>query len=415
MKTSVNNNNIESKNATRKAASKNTRKALCDELCALLGYKTWKIKTQAGSRDWAGIYDYSLVFDDGKELFISTSSRKDLFDIQVRELIDGFKRTSKEGIKPGDWVKTNSGRVAKVVRVSKEWEDHCAMLYLKESGVAPRNDGYVEIHNLICAADEVTIITDEDLKPATDVKDDYKQGDRVRHNQSGREATVTDIRVTKEMKAFGELRKVYRLDFGETVLGPFGYDLNGGEFIAEAITELLPEPPKEIIIEDATLQEASEIKEADFSDTLADDLKAGDRVLSRHYGAQATVLGREWDKQRKAWYYRVKFDTMQRHMDGSEFNMTEFHRDGLTKNYDPATGRERVGNAEYYRETLLAEFWGNDRTPRTVYGMEIFKPTDRRPSWLVVADIFSEPKEMTLREVCDMLAARYQDEQGEAA
>lgn len=158
-----------------------------------------------------------------------------------------------------------------------------------------------------------------------------------------------------------------------------------------------------------------DVKETEFSDTLTDDLKEGDRVLSRHYGAKATVLGREWDKQRKAWYYRVKFDTMQRHMDGSEFNVTEFHRDGLTKNYDPATGRERVGNAEYYRETLLAEFWGNDRTPRTVFDMEIFKPTDRRPSWLVVADIFSEPKEMTLREVCDMLAARYQEEQGEVA
>lgn len=165
----------------------------------------------------------------------------------------------------------------------------------------------------------------------------------------------------------------------------------------------------------ATLEPASEITEADFSDTLADDLKAGDRVLSRHYGAQATVLGREWDKQRKAWYYRVQFDKMQRNMDGSEFNVTEFHRDGLTKNYDPVTCSERVGNAEYYRESLLAEFWGNDRTPRTVYGMEIFKPTDRRPSWLVVADIFGEPKEMTLREVCDMLAVRYQEEQDKAA
>ena len=152
-----------------------------------------------------------------------------------------------------------------------------------------------------------------------------------------------------------------------------------------------------------------------FADTLDGDLKEGDRVLSRHYGAKATVLGKEWDKQRKAWYYRVQFDTMQRHMDGSEFNVTEFHRDGLTKNFDPVTCSERVGNAEYYRESLLAEFWGNDRTPRTVFGMEIFKPTDRRPSWLVVADIFSEPKEMTLREVCDMLAARYHEEQGEAA
>ena len=155
---------------------------------------------------------------------------------------------------------------------------------------------------------------------------------------------------------------------------------------------------------------AERLKKAEFSDTLDDDLKAGDRVLSINYGALATVLGKEWDKQRKAWYYRVKFDTMQRHMDRSEFNVAEFRRDGLTKNYDPATGREREGNAEYYRETLLAEFWGNDSTPRTLYGMDIFKPTDRRPSWLVVADIFSEPKEMTLREVCDMLAARYQEE-----
>lgn len=171
----------------------------------------------------------------------------------------------------------------------------------------------------------------------------------------------------------------------------------------------------EIVSGDESVMPASEITETEFSDTLADDLKEGDRVLSRHYGAQATVLGREWDKQRKAWYYRVKFDTMQRHMDGSEFNVTEFHRDGLTKNYDPVTCSERVGNAEYYRETLLAEFWGNDRTPRTVYGMEIFKPTDRRLSWLVVADIFSEPKEMTLREVCNMLADRYQEEQGKAA
>ena len=67
------------------------------------------------------------------------------------------------------------------------------------------------------------------------MKDDYKPGDRVRHNQIGREATVTAVRISNGVKAFGELRKVYRLDFGETVLGPFGYDLNGGEFVAEAL------------------------------------------------------------------------------------------------------------------------------------------------------------------------------------
>ena len=338
MKTSVNTNNIENKNVTRKAASKNTRKALCDELCALLGYQTWKIKTQAGSRDWAGIYDYSLVFDDGKELFISTSSRKDLFDIQVRELIDGFKRTSKEGIKPGDWVKTNSGRVAKVVRVSKEWEDHCAMLYLKESGVAPRNDGYVEYYNLICTADEVTIITDEDLKPATDVKDDYKPGDRVRHNQSGREATVTDIRVTKEMKAFGELRKVYRLDFGETVLGPFGYDLNGGEFVAEAITELLPEPPKEIVIEDTTLENSGEIKpKAAF--------QIGDRVERKSDGELGTVDG--YDVTDGKLTYIVKYDrTQRRESDGFEYLSEELNGDELQTNAIGSRKRTIIARAK---------------------------------------------------------------------
>jgi hypothetical protein len=41
--------------------------------------------------------------------------------------------------------------------------------------------------------------------------------------------------------------------------------------------------------------------------------------------------------------------------------------------------------------------------------MEIYKPTARRPSWLIVADIFSTPKEATLFEICDYLAALYQE------
>ena len=88
MNTTSNNSNIESKKATRRAASKNTSKALCDELCTLLGYNTWEIKKDACTGKFAGSYDYSLKFEDGKELYICT--RKDLFEINVTELIDGF-------------------------------------------------------------------------------------------------------------------------------------------------------------------------------------------------------------------------------------------------------------------------------------------------------------------------------------
>lgn len=59
-------------------------------------------------------------------------------------------------------------------------------------------------------------------------KDDYKPGERVRHNQSGHTATVKTVR-EGDARAFGGLRKLYALDFGESVAGPFGVDLNGGE------------------------------------------------------------------------------------------------------------------------------------------------------------------------------------------
>lgn len=64
-------------------------------------------------------------------------------------------------------------------------------------------------------------------------KDDYKAGDRVRHNQSGHTATVEAVR-KGDAGAFGG-RRLYLLDFGESVAGPFGTELNGGEFLAEAI------------------------------------------------------------------------------------------------------------------------------------------------------------------------------------
>lgn len=66
------------------------------------------------------------------------------------------------------------------------------------------------------------------------VKDDYKQGDQVRHHQSQEVATISAVRKVND-KAFGGLRKLYTLDFGHSVKGAFGIELNGGEFLAEAL------------------------------------------------------------------------------------------------------------------------------------------------------------------------------------
>lgn len=145
----------------------------------------------------------------------------------------------------------------------------------------------------------------------------------------------------------------------------------------------------------------------DFADAL--EIKTGDRVLSKHYGAMATVLGREYDHRRKVWYYRVEFDTPQKGMDGTERKVTEFKRYGITKNYYPQDTAEIVGNAIYYAEELQADYWGTDSKPRTIFDCEIFKPTDRRPLWILVADIFSSPKEMTLQQVAEYLARRYRE------
>jgi hypothetical protein len=42
--------------------------------------------------------------------------------------------------------------------------------------------------------------------------------------------------------------------------------------------------------------------------------------------------------------------------------------------------------------------------------MEIYAPTEKRQTWLVVSDIFSSPKEATLQEITDYLAALYQEQ-----
>lgn len=66
---------------------------------------------------------------------------------------------------------------------------------------------------------------------------EYQAGDRVRHTQTGAVATVTKVR-TAFVNIVRCRRRLYTLDFGKSVKGPFGYEMNGGEFMAEALTSL---------------------------------------------------------------------------------------------------------------------------------------------------------------------------------
>ena len=66
-----------------------------------------------------------------------------------------------------------------------------------------------------------------------------KVGDKVRHNKHEEVATVTAIREAFVNRCDG-YRYLYTLDFGQSVLGPFQVELNGGEFLREAFT-LIPD------------------------------------------------------------------------------------------------------------------------------------------------------------------------------
>lgn len=67
-----------------------------------------------------------------------------------------------------------------------------------------------------------------------------KIGDTVRHNKHEEVATVTSIREAFVNRCDG-YRYLYTLDFGQSVKGPFGVELNGGEFLREAFTPCTPD------------------------------------------------------------------------------------------------------------------------------------------------------------------------------
>jgi hypothetical protein len=68
----------------------------------------------------------------------------------------------------------------------------------------------------------------EEIKEAEGVK----VGDKVRHKWFNDVATITAKRQAHTM---GRVCWVYTLNFGHSVIGPYGTDYNGGEFLREAL------------------------------------------------------------------------------------------------------------------------------------------------------------------------------------
>lgn len=130
-------------------------------------------------------------------------------------------------------------------------------------------------------------------------------------------------------------------------------------------------------------------------------ISVGDTVLVRFtkYGHFATVESIRKDKDGRDIYH-VRYHNPQ----VPRITHHDFIREGVTKNYDE-NGREIIGNAQYYRETLTASFWG-DNVPRKVWDLEIYPPTARRGTWLI--DTLFGVEETTLDDICNRLSAIYQ-------
>lgn len=117
-------------------------------------------------------------------------------------------------------------------------------------------------------------------------------------------------------------------------------------------------------------------------------LEIGTRVLCKHHGALGTVA--DYNTRDGKLTYIVRYDKPQKKYDGKEYHTGEYLRDGITTNYDPETGRERVGSLEYYDELLTAEWWGNDTRDFDFGNVQISvdAPEDRsrlyREKWCVI-------------------------------
>jgi sRNA-binding protein len=144
--------------------------------------------------------------------------------------------------KVGDTVKSRYGETGRVIEMHPEITgdiDSPHLIY--EYDGKPTVNVVIEVNGKRSCA-HWSVYT---LEPASEIKEaeGIKVGDKVRHNKHEEVATVTAIREAFVNRCDG-YRYLYTLDFGQSVLGPFQVELNGGEFLREAFT----------------LQEAPEIK-----------------------------------------------------------------------------------------------------------------------------------------------------------
>lgn len=109
---------------------------LCDELCKLLGHKTWTKTKSACTGKWAGTWDYFLRWEDGTEMFVSNGMYG--FEKTVEETIDMLKRTRKP-----EYQKA-------IMEVLYEYEKDDALLAKKNNMKSYHILGLIEITGTSC-------------------------------------------------------------------------------------------------------------------------------------------------------------------------------------------------------------------------------------------------------------------------
>lgn len=124
------------------------------------------------------------------------------------------------GTQPGDVITCIDGTRG---RVTKSDAESCVIEFETEDGQRLSVAGYFRY------------TPSEKSETAITEAEGVKVGDKVRHNKHEEVATVTAIREAFVNRADG-YRYLYTLDFGQSVLGPFQVELNGGEFLREAFT-----------------------------------------------------------------------------------------------------------------------------------------------------------------------------------
>lgn len=147
-------------------------------------------------------------------------------------------------------------------------------------------------------------------------------GDTVRHNKHEEVATVTAIREAFVNRCDG-YRYLYTLDFGQSVKGPFGVELNGGEFLREAFTPCTPDG-RDLLPECADNEEGKQL----YRDTYRDCI---DEVIRDVVSLQTNING----GRKGGW---IDLDSATRIIGERIFIAT------------------KSNNAEYNSETVLREY-----------------------------------------------------------